>query len=51
MEPVSISAICTLLIYFVGYYIGTDFYNYYKARTEFNEIQRRVDNIELSLHP
>jgi hypothetical protein len=50
MEPVSTTAIYNLLTFLVGYYVGTDFYNYYKARTEFNEIQRRLDNIETSLH-
>lgn len=44
------TVIYNLLVGFIGYYIGTDLYNYYKTRTEFYETQNRLNNIENSLN-
>ncbi len=50
MEPVSTTVIYSTLVYFIGYYIGSDFYNYYKFRESFNEIKNELDNIRRRLN-
>ena len=49
MEPVSTTAIYSLLTYFIGYYVGGDLYNYYKAREAFHEFKNDLNEIKLSL--
>jgi hypothetical protein len=50
MEPVSITAIYNLLTFFVGYYVGTDFYNYYKFRQGYHELKNDLNEIKSSLN-
>jgi hypothetical protein len=50
MEPITTTVIYSTLTWFIGYFIGTDFYNYYKAREEFNELRRRIDDIDRNLN-
>jgi hypothetical protein len=45
MDPVS----TTLMYCFIGYYIGSDIWNYVKFHNEFNEIKRRLGRIESQL--
>lgn len=40
MEPVT--AICYLLTYSIGYFIGVDLYNHYKAREELHELKNEL---------
>jgi len=54
MEP--IITIVHILTFFCGYYIGTDFYNYYKSQSNhyeqikiLNSIESRVSNIETKI--
>lgn len=53
MEPVSTTTIYLTLSWFIGYYIGGDLYDYYKARksvheltTKLNEIKYKLDKID-----
>jgi hypothetical protein len=50
MEPVSITAIYNLLTFFVGYYLGNDFYNYYKFREGYHEIKNDLNEIKSTLN-
>ena len=50
MEPVSITAIYNLLTFFVGYYVGSDFYNYYKFRQGYHELKNDLNETKSSLN-
>jgi len=50
MEPVSTTVICNILTYFIGYYIGADFYNYYKSQQNFRELKNDLNEIKSSLN-
>ena len=50
MEPVSITAIYNLLTFFVGYYVGSDFYNYYKFREVYHELKNDLNEIKNDLN-
>lgn len=39
MELVSTTIICNILTTFFGYYVGTDFINYYKSQQNFRELE------------
>jgi hypothetical protein len=49
MEPISTTVICNILTYFIGYYIGADFYNYYKSQQNFREIKDDLFDIKEDL--
>lgn len=48
MEP--ITTLTYMLTFFFGYYIGSDMWNYIKFRSEFEEINYRLDSIEDSIN-
>jgi uncharacterized phage infection (PIP) family protein YhgE len=48
MEPVTI--ICYLLTYSMGYFIGADFYNFYKLRENFRELRDDLNDIKSVLN-
>jgi len=50
MEPISTTAIYSLLTYFIGYYVGADFYNYYKFRESYYELKNDLNEIKSSLN-
>ena len=50
MEPVSTTVIYSLLTYFIGYYIGADFYDYYKSQQNFRELKNDLYDIKSSLN-
>lgn len=50
MEPISTTAIYSLLTYFLAYYVGCDLYNYYKTRESFQEIKNKLDDINSNLY-
>lgn len=45
MEPVSTTIIYSTLTWFIGYFVGSDFFNYYKDRSDFNEVKDKLDDI------
>lgn len=47
MEPITIVAYT--LTYFVGYYVGSDLYNYYIYRRDHNETIHTLDTITRTL--
>jgi len=49
MEPVSTTAIYSLLTYFIAYYVGGDLYNYYKTREDFQQVKRQLNDINNKL--
>ncbi len=42
----AITPICYLLTYSVGYFIGVDLYNFYKAREEFRELRDDLQDMK-----
>jgi len=49
MEPVSTTIIYSTLTWFIGYYVGADFYNYYKSRQAFDELKSKLDEVTYKL--
>lgn len=50
MEPVSTTIIYSTLTWFIGYYVGADFYNYYKSRQAFDELKSKLDDVSNKLN-
>ena len=50
MEPISTTSIYYLMIYFIGYYIGTDLYNYCKYRQDIDEVKNNLNEIKSTLN-
>jgi hypothetical protein len=50
MEPVSTTLIYNTLVYFIAYYVGTDFYNYCKSQQNYREMQADILDIRSSLN-
>ena len=48
MEP--ITTICYLLTYSVGYFIGADLYNYYKAQEGLRDLRNDLHDLNSVLH-
>lgn len=49
MEPITITSVYSTLVIFFTYFVTADFYNYFKDRTEFNEIKRNFTDIKSEL--
>jgi hypothetical protein len=49
MEPVSTTAIYSLLTYFIGYFVGADFHNYYKSQQNFRHLESELISINRKL--
>ena len=49
MEPITTTAIYSLLTYFIGYYVGADFYNYHKSQQNFCELESKLIQINYKL--
>jgi len=45
MEPISY-----ILASFFGYYVGSDIWNYYTCRSEFDNIKNRLDKIQSDIN-
>jgi hypothetical protein len=50
MEPISTTAIYSLLTYFIGYYVGADFHNYYKSQQNFRHVESELIDIKRKLN-
>jgi hypothetical protein len=50
MEPISTTAMYSLLTYFIGYYIGADFYNYCKSQQNVRNTESELININRTLN-
>ncbi len=48
-KPISTTAIYSLLTYFIGYYVGADFHNYYKSQQNFRKLESDLININSDL--
>jgi hypothetical protein len=48
MEP--ITSLAYIISSFYGYYIGSDLYNYFVYRRDYNELKRTLDSIEVSIN-
>lgn len=47
MEPIIV--LTYIVTSFFGYYIGTDMGNYIRCRSDYNEINSRLDKIDISI--
>jgi hypothetical protein len=48
MEP--IVTLSYILASFFGYYVGSDIWNYYTSRSEFDNIKNRLDKIQTDIN-
>ena len=48
MEPIIV--LTYIVTSFFGYYIGTDMGNYIRHRSDYNEINTRLDRIDVSIN-
>ena len=48
MDP--ITTLTYILTSFYGYYIGSDFYNYFKIRSNFEQVNNHLHSIETNLN-